>query len=156
MSEFPTRPARGRHETPAFEHALVADAMHPGVIFCPPDASLRTVAAIMATNHVHAVLVTAGGEAPIGVVSERRLVAAAGEDVDGVTVAPLAENPATIFANDPLPHATAAMTERGVNHLVVVDAGGRPLGMLSALDIAHVLASGPPPEERGRRGDRVR
>jgi CBS domain-containing protein len=144
MAELPARSARGRHGTPAFEDALVADAMHPGVIFCPPEASLRTAAAIMATNHVHAVLVTAGGDAPVGVLSERRLVEAAGPDADDLTVASLAEDPATIFAGDPLRLATAAMTERGVNHLVVVDAGGRPLGMLSALDVARVLASGPP------------
>ncbi len=94
----------------------------------------------MATNHVHAVLVTAGGEAPVGVVSERRLVEAAGPDADMVTVAALAEDPQTIFADDPLRQATAAMTEHGVSHLVVVDAGGHPLGILSALDIARMLA----------------
>jgi CBS domain-containing protein len=115
--------------------------MHPGVIFCPPDASLRTAAAIMASNHVHCVLVTAGGEAPVGVVSERRLVEAAGRDPDNATVAALAEDPVTVFADDSLPQATAAMTEQGVNHLVVIDAGGHPLGVLSALDIARVLAS---------------
>jgi CBS domain-containing protein len=143
------------HGTPAFEEARVADAMHAGVIFCPPDASLRTAAAIMATNHVHAVLVTAGGEAPVAVVSERRLVEAAGPDADKVTVAALAEDPETIFADDPLRQATAAMTEHGVNHLVVVDAGGRPLGMLSALDVAGVLASGRR-QHRRRQGDRLR
>jgi CBS domain-containing protein len=133
----------------AFEDARVADAMHPGVIFCPPDASLRTAAAIMATNRVHAVLVTAGGEAPVGIVSERRLVEAAGPDADELTVASLAEDPDTIFADEPLRLATAVMTDRGVSHLVVVDAGGRPLGMLSALDIASVLASGRPPYAGG-------
>ena len=140
MAESRARPSHG---TPGFGDARVADAMHPGVIFCPPDASLRTAAAIMATNHVHAVLVTAGGEAPVGVVSERRLIEAAGRDADNVTVATLAEDPETIFADDPLRQATAAMVERGVTHLVVVDSGGRPLGMLSSLDVARLLASGP-------------
>jgi CBS domain-containing protein len=152
---MPESRARPTHGTPAFEEARVADAMHAGVIFCPPDASLRTAAAIMASNHVHAVLVTAGGEAPVGVVSERRLVAAAGRDADEVTVAALAEDPETIFTDDPLRQATAAMTEHDVNHLLVVDAGGRPLGMLSALDIARVLASGRH-QARDRRADPVR
>jgi CBS domain-containing protein len=147
--------ARSTHGTPAFEEARVADAMHPGVIFCPPDSSLRTAAAIMATNHVHAVLVTAGGEAPVGVVSERRLVEAAGSDADEVTVAALAEDPRTVFADDSLPQATAAMTQHGVNHLVVVDAAGHPLGILSALDVARLLASGPR-RHRERQGDRLR
>ena len=110
MAQFRARPAHGQHSTSAFEDARVADAMHAGVIFCPPDASLRTAAAIMATNHVHAVLVTAGGEAPAGILSEGRLVEAAGPDADELTVASLAEDPATIFAGDPLARATAAMT----------------------------------------------
>jgi CBS domain-containing protein len=148
---MPESRARPAHDTPVFGEARVADAMHPGVIFCPPDASLRTAAAIMATNHVHAVFVSAGGEAPVGVVSERRLVEAAGSDADKVTVAALAEDPETVFADDPLRQATTSMAEHGVNHLVVVDAGGRPLGMLSALDIARVLASGRP-QHRDRPG----
>jgi len=156
MAEFPARPAHRHHEMPAFEDALVADAMHPGVIYCPPDATLRTAAAIMATNHVHAVLVTAGGEAPVGMLSERRLVEAAGPDADELAVATLADDPDTIFAGDPLRLATAAMTEREVNHLLVVDAGGRPLGMLSALDVARVLASAPRPDQRSRRSGCLR
>ena len=35
----------------------VRDAMHRGVVSCPPDASLRTLAAIMAAHRIHAVAV---------------------------------------------------------------------------------------------------
>lgn len=57
--------------SPALEHARVAGAMRPGVIACSPDATLRTAARMMASNHVHSVVVTAGGDAPVGVVTER-------------------------------------------------------------------------------------
>ena len=49
--------ASGSYLIPAFQHARVADAMRRGVISCPTDASMRDVARIMTTNHIHAVVV---------------------------------------------------------------------------------------------------
>lgn len=132
----------GTWRVPSFEHAHVSDAMRAGVIGCPPDASLRTVARMMVTNHVHSVVVTAGGEAPVGVVSERQLLEAAGPATRERTADSLATDPVTVFADDPLSHATEIMLEAGVTHVLVVDAAGRPLGMLSALDVAGILAWG--------------
>lgn len=132
----------GSYRSPSFEHALVSDAIRLGVIACPPDASLRTLARTMAMNHVHSIVVTAGGEAPIGIVSERQLLQAAGRDAEDVTADSLVEDPVTVFDNDPLPQAARLMVDRGVSHVLVVDAGGRPLGVLSALDVAGVLAWG--------------
>ena len=61
----------GSYLTPSFEHARVADAMRTGVITCPPDTSMESVARIMATNHVHAVVTTGlAGGAPWGIVSD--------------------------------------------------------------------------------------
>ena len=65
MSETSTEatPRSGSYLMPSFQHARVADAMRPGLISCPPDSSMRDVARIMSTNHVHAVVVrgVAGG-----------------------------------------------------------------------------------------------
>jgi CBS domain-containing protein len=47
---------------PSLGELRVADAMHPGLISCPPDAPLRTVARMMATYRVHTILVTSHGE----------------------------------------------------------------------------------------------
>ena len=73
----------------ALEGLHVADAMHPGLISCPPDAPLRTAARMMATYRVHAILVTAHGEEalpdgrPWGVVSDADLLRASrAGDVD--------------------------------------------------------------------------
>lgn len=134
--------AEGSYRSASFEHALVSDAMRPGVITCPPDASLRDLARTMATNHVHSVVVTAGGDAPVGVVTERQLLEAAGTDPEDAAGGSLATNPDTVFADVPLSRAAELMVERGITHVLVVDAGGRPLGVLSALDIAGVLAWG--------------
>ena len=39
----------------------VADVMHPGTIACPADTPLRSVARMMATYRVHAIIVHALG-----------------------------------------------------------------------------------------------
>ena len=46
---------------PAFEHATVADAMRIGIISCQADTSLRAIAELMASYHVHAVVVETAG-----------------------------------------------------------------------------------------------
>jgi CBS domain-containing protein len=116
--------------------------MRAGVISCAPDASLRTVARIMATNHVHSVVVTAGADAPVGVVTDRELLAAAGPGAEDRTAASVATDAVTAFADDTLADAARTLVDRGLSHLIVVDAASRPLGVLSALDVAGVLAWG--------------
>jgi CBS domain-containing protein len=132
----------GSWRAPSFEHARVADAMHAGVIACPPDASLHTVARMMAANHVHSVVVTAGGEAPIAMISERELLAAAGPGAEDSSAESLAVDPVTVATDDPLSRAVELMLEHRVSHLLVVSAGGHGLGVISALDVAGVLAWG--------------
>ena len=65
---------------PRITALLVADAMHVGVLTCDRDAPLSDVAATMARERVHCVVVASGsGEAgdPWGIVSDLDLVAAA-------------------------------------------------------------------------------
>ena len=47
---------------PALATLRVIDATHPALITCSPDSSLRTIARMMATYRVHAILVTAHGD----------------------------------------------------------------------------------------------
>src|SRR4051812_14607625 len=58
--------ARGSDPAPALEHALVEDVMRRGIISCPPETDLTTVARLMATHHVHAVVVSGIEPAPHG------------------------------------------------------------------------------------------
>jgi len=126
----------------------VADAMHWGLVHCTPDTSLRSVAALMASERVHCVVVT---EDPLdtsslwGVVSDLDLVAAATvRPLDGQPAGGTAMKPAvTAVPDETLDAAARRMTEYGVSHLVVIDLGvRRPLGVLSTLDVARVLADG--------------
>ena len=57
MPDTTTTTTHGSYLMPSLEHATVADAMHPGILSCEPDATLPEVAQIMATHHVHCVAV---------------------------------------------------------------------------------------------------
>jgi CBS domain-containing protein len=128
--------------------ARVVQAMHPGVLTCLPEASLRSVAELMSANGVHAVIVyereTLSAQlVPWGVISAQDLVAAAlVRDVDEQVAAASAATPVVLIAADEtLERAAQLMTEHAVTHLVVVDRETtRPVGVLSTLDIAAALS----------------
>lgn len=125
-------PQGGAHEDrtrhPRISALFVADAMHRGVFTREREARLSEVAATMARELVHCIVVESGsGEAgpPWGIVSDLDLFAAA-------TVRDLDHQSAGGSAATPV--VTAA-------HLIVVDPNQhRPLGVLSTLDIAASLA----------------
>jgi CBS domain-containing protein len=124
----------------------VADVMRWGLVSCPADASLESVARLMSTEQVHCVVVMDASEAVSlwGVVSDLDLVAAA-------SVRPLSEQPAggsgmrpavTITPSASLHDAARLMTRSGVAHLVVVDPVERhPVGVVSTLDLAGAFSA---------------
>lgn len=122
--------------------ARVADVMTVGVICCSPDTPLREVAAIMAGEGVHAVYVFADDTDGWGLVSDLDLVAAGRSDIDTLTARDAAVTPfVTTTTHDTLDRACQLLAENGVAHLAVVDSRTRePVGVLSTLDIARVLA----------------
>lgn len=143
-SNTETSQQTGSYLIPSFQHALVADAMRPGVISCPPDSSMRDVARIMTTNHVHAVVVRgiAGGGA-WGVVTDRDLlrVATGAEDQNAGSSA--SEVLVTIAPEERLEVACELMRAHGVSHVMVVDPQhNQPLGVVSTLDVAGIVAWG--------------
>ncbi len=126
--------------------ARVEDAMHRGVVTCPPGTSLRVVARLLAAHRIHAVVVAddhAHERAGVwGIVSDvavvnRLATARADETAGSAAVLP----PCFIAPDDTLAHAVQLMAEHGVAHLLVADpVSGRPLGVLSTLDIAEALS----------------
>lgn len=127
--------------------ATVADAMHHGVVSCTADTPLRTVAAIMAEQRIHCVVVSdrasepEPGGSPWGVISDLDLVASLRE-LGSRTAASAAATPVVIVTpQEPLLRGAQLMTEYGTAHLVVVDPStSQPLGVLSTLDVARTLA----------------
>jgi CBS domain-containing protein len=133
---------------PALKDATVVDVMRLGVVSCHPDTSLREIARIMATYRIHSVVVLElAGERPWGLVSDTDLAAVAGEDLDALTARSVARTElVTIGTEEPLIRAAQAMAEHEVAHLLVVQPhSGQPVGVLSTLDLAGVLAWGDTP-----------
>jgi CBS domain-containing protein len=146
---MPTGTIHQPHEhsfaAPAFEDASVVDAMRIGIISCPPDTPLRDVARIMATYRIHCVVVSEmEGEKPVGVISDSDLAVAAASGARAGTAGQLAATESvTVAADDSLDRAAQLMSEHQVSHLVVIQPhSGHPVGVLSALDLAGVLAWG--------------
>ena len=152
---------RGQAEAVAVEAGTVGDAMNHGVITCPPETPLRVVARMMATFGVHAIFVLEhtdeDDESPRlwAVVSDLDLVAATPLDLDALTAGTAAVTPlVTVAADRPIAEAGSMMAEYGTAHLAVIDAGtGRPIGVISTLDIARAVATGPRSDEGPRSGD---
>ena len=121
--------------------------MHWGLVSCPPDESLRAVAALMSENRVHCVVVIddpSDKHSLWGIVSDLDLVAAATvRSLDDQTAGGTAVKPAvTVAPDETLEDAARRMTWYGVSHLVVVDrVKQRPLGVLSTLDLAVMLGA---------------
>jgi len=124
----------------------VAAAMHAGVYTCDREAPLSDVAAAMARESIHCVVVENGsGESgpPWGIVSDLDLVAAATvRDLGEQTAGGSAATPVVMVApHETLERAAQLMTEHSSAHLIVVDAERQlPIGVLSTLDVAAILA----------------
>jgi CBS domain-containing protein len=133
---------------PSLSNVTVADAMHEGIVYCEPDTSLREVAEKMANDRVHCVAVHARsyGESAEdrvwGIVSDLDLVRAKVQTDSSRTAGSIAHTPViTVRPSMALPDAAAAMLERHVSHVVVVDPDTHgPVGILSTLDLAGAIA----------------
>ena len=135
------------HRIRQVQELRVIDVMHPGMISCPPETSLRTVARMMATYRVHAIVVHAQADSPggehWGVVTDADLVRTAQEaDLDEVTAEQIAASPVLIVTTvDPLERVIQLMVEHEVAHVIAIERHSRrPLGVVSTLDVARALA----------------
>ncbi len=150
MSEGSVVPSHGSYLLPHFEHATVADAMHPGILSCEADATFTEVARLMSTHHVHCIVVKgapedAGDESPVwGIISDLDLIRAGIRPDAPGTAAAVARQPVLkLHTTAPLRDAAELMLTKGTSHIVAVNpATGHPIGILSTLDIAGVLAWG--------------
>jgi CBS domain-containing protein len=141
----------GSYLTPSFDHARVADAMRPRVLTCEPETLLVTVAQRMASEHVHAIVVLHETVEPDGEIGHRPWAVLTDRDILR-SAASIAERTAGDSAtgevllarpDERLPDVAERMLEHGTSHAVVVEPStGRPVGVLSTLDIAGILGWG--------------
>ena len=130
----------------------VSDAMHHGLVSCPVDAPLRSVARMMATHRVHAILVVSHGEHELrgghvwGVITDGGLLHAAEtgdfDEQDAASVA--ATSVETVRSTAELDEAARILADQESSHVIVVDPRSeRPIGVLSRLDLVRALAGFP-------------
>lgn len=141
----------GSYLTPSFEHALVRDAMRARVLTCDAATPLVTVAQRMAGEHVHALVVvratdTGGGASerrPWAILTDRDVLRCAAR-MEEMTAADVATGELLqVHPDDRLADVADRMLEHGLTHAVVTNAdSGRPVGIVSTLDIAGILGWG--------------
>jgi CBS domain-containing protein len=130
------------------DDVAVAEVMHHGVVSCALEAPLAEVARLLSKHRVHCVVgygdATEDDTEVWGVVSDLDLVsAAAAGPIHGLSAsAAAATEPLTVSTDATVGEAARLMREHGVSHLLVVKPGAnRPVGVLSTLDVAGLLAS---------------
>lgn len=143
-----TRDITGSYLMPSLEHATVADAMHPGLLTYDRNTPLTDLARMMATKHVHCIAVTdereRNGAFICGIVSDLDLVQAGLRGGAEPTAGEIAHpSPVTVESTLALREAAGMMVAQDIAHLIVVEPRThRPVGVLSTLDVAGILAWG--------------
>ena len=133
------------------EDLTVRDAMHPGIVSCAADTGAAEVARMMTGHSVHCVAVLGstrdGSQAARvwGIVSDLDVLSALTRPGPPATAADLASEPViTVRPTLALRAAAETMVRHGAHHVVVTDPDRHaPVGVLSTLDVADVLASEP-------------
>lgn len=129
----------------------VGEVMRAGVVNSPPQASLEDLAAQMASHRVHCVVVEGlargreGQEELVwGIVSDLDLIKALAAGRQTVSAGEIAATEIiTVEDSESVEQAVQLMAEHECTHLLVVSPGqGRPVGVISSLDIAGALGAG--------------
>jgi CBS domain-containing protein len=150
MPEAAIQPYHGSYLMPSLVHATVADAMHPGILSCQADTPLIEVARMMAMHHVHCIAVMglaydhSGEEYVWGIISDLDVIRAGIRVDTHESAGALAQQPViSVKPSTSLRDAGELMLRHRVSHLVVTHPETlRPIGVLSTLDVAGILAWG--------------
>jgi CBS domain-containing protein len=132
----------GSYRIPSVEHARVSDAMNKAIVTCSRDADLREMGRLMASHHIHSLVMSLGEPARWALVSDVDIAQAAIGRPDA-TAKDLAAPATGIPREASLIRAIEVMREQRTSHLIVTDPdSGQPTGMISALDIAGIVGWG--------------
>jgi CBS domain-containing protein len=136
----------------SLDSVRVAEAMHHGLITCQPNTTLHTIARLIAGHRIHAVVVAPGEESDgWSLLSDLDLAAAVADgSFDRVKVGQIASTPNVFVRPDEtIARAAQLMRDYDTHHLVVLARGGNhPIGMISTLDVADVVAELPRPSSK--------
>ena len=138
------RVVRAEPALPQARSVPVASLIHRPPVFCSPSASIRDAAKLMSDKNATALLVRKGEE--VGIITNADLrdrVLAAGMPVNAPVSSIVSTPLRTIRDNRLAPEASIEMLSGGFSHLVVVDARGQILGIVSPNSLMRLDALSP-------------
>ena len=122
----------------------VSDVPPGRLISVDPQTRLSEVARRMRIDDADSVAVMSEDRL-VGIITERDLVRAIADGVDPKVATAdiiMSADPATVSADEDVAVVAVKMIRLGVRHLPVVDAKGRPVGLLSSRNLVGVLDRG--------------
>jgi predicted transcriptional regulator len=127
----------------------VADIMARDIVALSPEMELREAAAAFSEHQISGAPVCAADGRLLGVLSTTDVSETCADPVGSPPRVGQAMTPAvlSIDADDPIQRAVEKMAYEGVHRLIVV-VDGRPVGIVTAMDILRELAGYPRHEER--------
>lgn len=142
-------PARPAASASNLRSAMIRDVMRGPVITCAPDVPIDQVALRMSEYRVHSVAVTGVGSGwgaashfNWRLIDALDVVRAAHRGALGEPTGSMSTtSPPAVNESDSLARAALLMAENETSHVVVIGASHLPVGMVSTLDVASVLAA---------------
>jgi len=114
-----------------------------GHVAVPPGTTIGQAARIMKEHRVGCVLVEEADKL-VGIFTERdiltKLVGTGYDPAKARVDGAMTRNPETLTPEDPIAFALQRMSVGGFRHVPLIDAEGRPVGILSVKDIVDYLA----------------
>jgi CBS domain-containing protein len=105
-------------------------------VVCTQDESLRSAVARMRAEKVGSIVVIDARSRPVGIFTERDLLAAAfGPHTDGPVGAAMTRDPLSMPGNTPAYEAALVMIEHRIRHVLVTDGEQQLLGVVSERDL---------------------
>jgi CBS domain-containing protein len=134
-------PARPAISGGRLERHAVWEVMHRGVVVCPAQAPLVEIAGALVEHRTHTVMVAAA--TGWSFVTDMDVLSAAARGELTRTASQLASKDPhpLVGANETLDTAAALVASGPLGHIVVIDAVGRPAGVVSTLDIVGAIAA---------------
>ena len=127
----------------ALQKETVATVGYRDLVAIETSAKVRDAVAVMQRSKVGCLVVVEDGELR-GIFTERDLVVrvlAKGVGLDGDLRDVMTPDPFVARIDEPIHLVLAKMREKGLRHLPVLDAGGRPVGTISIKRAVHFLSA---------------
>ena len=120
----------------------VADIMHAPLATVTPKTPVVEAAGLMARLSISSLVAVDGDGKPTGIVTERDMVRAFSINVGGGAVGDIMTSPVITICDDAyIFMAIGRMERRDLRHLVVVNAAGRAVGMLTSRSLLKIRAA---------------